>query len=176
MLGYCRKNITDGKHSNICILNQMKLEGVVITYRYQKQDKVKTWQMSTTGSKSRGVLGAVSSREQGAGSRQQAAGSRADGARAAGGAVSGCCGTRSYRFSYLIVARYERVRGRAAIVVVLTGTVRRSRRVWGSVICGGRSWARGGGTRARRRAAGRALAARARRVLIAARASRRPRT
>lgn len=53
----------------------------------------------------------------------------------------------AYRFSYLIVARYERVRDRAASVVVLrAGTVRRSRRVRaGSVICGGRSWARGGG-------------------------------
>ncbi|CAD0199762.1 unnamed protein product [Chrysodeixis includens] len=51
----------------------------------------------------------------------------------------------AYRFSYLIVVAYERARDRVASVLVLSAdTVRRSRRVRaGSVICGGRSWARG---------------------------------
>lgn len=88
-------------------------------------------------------------------SEQRAAGSSAPGLRAAAGAgrsarAAGArrSGQRMLRQSarsiaYLIVARYELVRGRAASLVVLTGTVRRSRRVRGSVICGGRSWARG---------------------------------
>lgn len=75
---------------------------------------------------------------------------------------AGCCGR--YRFSYLVVARYGSVGelGCGAGVLAAGQEVRARRVRAGSVICGGRSWARGGRwlrrwARARRRAAGGSL-------------------
>lgn len=78
--------------------------------------------------------------------------------REAWAAVSaGCCGR--YRFSYLVVARcgsVGRLGGGAGVLAA--GREVRARRVRGSVICGGRSWARAVRlARAVRRAAGGSL-------------------